>query len=136
MDGPYGAPAQDYRNYDVLLLVGLGIGATPFISILRDLINNNRAVEDQTDSNTETSMSGDSLTSIASSSMASTTEKKKSRRTKSANFYWVTREPGSFEWFKGVMNEVAEMDHKVIYMFKSDMSLPIYKLIMLLTCCD
>ncbi|KAD3068417.1 hypothetical protein R6Q59_017576 [Mikania micrantha] len=112
LDGPYGAPAQDYRNYDVLLLVGLGIGATPFISILRDLLNNNRACEDQTDSNTETSISGDSLTSVASSSMASSNEKKKPRRTKSANFYWVTREPGSFEWFKGVMNEVAEMDHK------------------------
>jgi respiratory burst oxidase len=40
VDGPYGAPAQDFRNYDVLLLVGLGIGATPFISILRDLLNN------------------------------------------------------------------------------------------------
>lgn len=40
VDGPYGAPAQDFRNYDLLLLVGLGIGATPFISILRDLLNN------------------------------------------------------------------------------------------------
>lgn len=40
-------------------------------------------------------------------------EKKKSQRTRSAHFYWVTREPGSFEWFEGVMNEVAEMDHKV-----------------------
>lgn len=40
VDGPYGAPAQDFRNYDVLLLIGLGIGATPFISILRDLLNN------------------------------------------------------------------------------------------------
>jgi respiratory burst oxidase len=40
VDGPYGAPAQDFRNYDVLLLIGLGIGATPFISIVRDLLNN------------------------------------------------------------------------------------------------
>lgn len=40
IDGPYGAPAQDHQKYDVLLLVGLGIGATPFISILRDLLNN------------------------------------------------------------------------------------------------
>ena len=40
IDGPYGAPAQDYSKYDVLLLVGLGIGATPFISILKDLLNN------------------------------------------------------------------------------------------------
>lgn len=42
VDGPYGAAAQDCSNYDVLLLVGLGIGATPFISILRDLLNNTR----------------------------------------------------------------------------------------------
>ena len=39
IDGPYGAPAQDYRKYDVLLLIGLGIGATPFISILKDLLH-------------------------------------------------------------------------------------------------
>ncbi|KAM7517610.1 hypothetical protein LguiB_016572 [Lonicera macranthoides] len=110
VDGPYGAPAQEYQNYDVLLLVGLGIGATPFISILRDLLNNTRT-EDQMDSNTETSGSDDSLTSFASSSMTPS-EKKKSQRTRSAHFYWVTREPGSFEWFEGVMNEVAQMDHK------------------------
>jgi NAD(P)H-flavin reductase len=40
IDGPYGAPAQDYKKYDVLLLVGLGIGATPFISVLKDMLNN------------------------------------------------------------------------------------------------
>lgn len=48
LDGPYGAPAQDYQNYDVLLLVGLGIGATPFVSILKDLLNNSRTIEEQT----------------------------------------------------------------------------------------
>lgn len=52
------------------------------------------------------------MTSIGSSSTASSV-KKKPQRPKSAHFYWVTREPGSFEWFKGVMHEVAEMDHKV-----------------------
>ncbi|KAL0374617.1 UNVERIFIED_CONTAM: Respiratory burst oxidaseprotein E [Sesamum radiatum] len=81
VDGPYGAPAQDYQNYDVLLL----------------------------DSNTETSISDDSSNSVTSSS---STGKKKSQRTRNAYFYWVTREPASFEWFKGVMNEVAEMDCK------------------------
>ncbi|KAH7519339.1 hypothetical protein FEM48_Zijuj08G0025700 [Ziziphus jujuba var. spinosa] len=111
VDGPYGAPAQDYRNYDVLLLVGLGIGATPFISILRDLLNSSRAAEDQTDSNTETSRSDDSLNSFTSSNVTPG-GKKKSQRTTNAHFCWVTREPGSFEWFKGVMDEVAEMDHK------------------------
>ncbi|KAL0426751.1 UNVERIFIED_CONTAM: Respiratory burst oxidaseprotein E [Sesamum latifolium] len=109
VDGPYGAPAQDYQNYDVLLLVGLGIGATPFISILKDLLNNTRS-DDQMDSNTDTSRSDDSSNSFTSS--CDTSSGKKSQKTRRAHFYWVTREPGSFEWFKGVMNEVAEMDHK------------------------
>ncbi|KAK8697060.1 hypothetical protein V6N13_113222 [Hibiscus sabdariffa] len=116
VDGPYGAPAQDYRNYDVLLLVGLGIGATPFISILRDLLNNTRP-DDQMDSTTEMSRSDDSWNSFASSNYTANSSlsiggKKKSPRTRNAHFYWVTREPGSFEWFRGVMDEVAEMDHK------------------------
>lgn len=108
VDGPYGAPAQDYQNYDVLLLVGLGIGATPFISILKDLLNNAKAA---TDSNTDISISDDSISSFASSSTPHSVSRRP-MRVKNAHFYWVTREQGSFEWFKGVMDEVAELDHK------------------------
>ncbi|KAL8208595.1 hypothetical protein R6Q57_008007 [Mikania cordata] len=78
--GPYGAPAQDYRKYDILLLIGLGIGATPFISILKDLLNHQKE--------------------------AGSYGKVPDR----AYFYWVTREQGSFEWFKGVMDDIAEYD--------------------------
>lgn len=39
IDGPYGAPSQDHCKYDNILLIGLGIGATPFISILKDIAN-------------------------------------------------------------------------------------------------
>ncbi|KAJ6347382.1 hypothetical protein OIU76_003959 [Salix suchowensis] len=59
IDGPYGAPAQDYRNYDVLLLVGLGIGATPFISILKDLLNSIVKMEEQADSVSDMSRTSD-----------------------------------------------------------------------------
>ncbi|CAL4999157.1 unnamed protein product [Urochloa decumbens] len=111
VDGPYGAPAQDFRNYDVLLLVGLGIGATPFISILRDLLNNIKLADELMDLAMETTRSEDSANSF-SASTASSSNKRRSYRTSCAHFYWVTREPGSFEWFKGVMNEVAEMDKK------------------------
>ncbi|OEL21058.1 Respiratory burst oxidase-like protein E [Dichanthelium oligosanthes] len=111
VDGPYGAPAQDFRNYDVLLLVGLGIGATPFISILRDLLNNIKLADELMDLAMETSRSQDSANNF-SVSTASSNNKRRAYRTSCAHFYWVTREPGSFEWFKGVMNEVAEMDKK------------------------
>ncbi|CAK9184830.1 unnamed protein product [Ilex paraguariensis] len=81
--GPYGAPAQNYKKYDILLLIGLGIGATPFISIIKDLLNNIKPSDTQTE------------------------HKKVPER---AYFYWVTREQGSFEWFKGVMDDIAEYD--------------------------
>lgn len=84
IDGPYGAPAQDYRKYDVLLLIGLGIGATPLISIVKDVLNNVHRQEGH---------AGD-----------------EGFMTKRVYFYWCTREEGSFEWFRGVMNEVAERD--------------------------
>ncbi|KAK4389236.1 Respiratory burst oxidaseprotein A [Sesamum angolense] len=114
IDGPYGAPAQDYRKYDVLLLVGLGIGATPFISILKDLLNNIVKMEEQADSLSDISRYSDqSAGSFDSSSHNKVSpRRKKTLRTTNAYFYWVTREQGSFDWFKGVMNEVAELDQR------------------------
>ncbi|VAH08283.1 unnamed protein product [Triticum turgidum subsp. durum] len=93
VDGPFGAPAQNYKKYDILFLIGLGIGATPFISILKDLLHNIKSNNEQQSMNDEE----------AGSSF-------KSNGPSRAYFYWVTREQGSFEWFKGVMNEVAECD--------------------------
>ncbi|KAK1667423.1 hypothetical protein QYE76_055582 [Lolium multiflorum] len=93
IDGPYGAPAQNYKKYDILLLVGLGIGATPFISILKDLLNNIKT--------------NDEVESVHGSEIGSFKNNGPGR----AYFYWVTREQGSFDWFKGVMNEVADSDH-------------------------
>ncbi|KAL1216064.1 Respiratory burst oxidase-like protein D [Cardamine amara subsp. amara] len=95
IDGPYGAPAQDYKKYDVVLLVGLGIGATPMISILKDIINNMKAPDSDIENNNSNGNSN-------------------GFRTKKAYFYWVTREQGSFEWFKGIMDEVSEMDEEGI----------------------
>ncbi|GMP34380.1 hypothetical protein CsSME_00007277 [Camellia sinensis var. sinensis] len=98
IDGPYGAPAQDYKKYDVVLLVGLGIGATPMISIVKDIVDNMKANDEEEnaleggDGATATKRSGNSF------------------KTTRAYFYWVTREQGSFDWFKGIMNEVAETD--------------------------
>ncbi|KAH9301053.1 hypothetical protein KI387_012636 [Taxus chinensis] len=107
---PYGAPAQDYRKYDILLLVGLGIGATPFIIILKDMLHNIKQTEDLL------------------------VKKRKAFHTSRAYFYWVTREQGSFDWFKGVMNEVAEIDqkfsqyNKTLQQWRPNVKLRLYKM--------
>ncbi|CAK9208687.1 unnamed protein product [Sphagnum troendelagicum] len=102
IDGPYGAPAQDYLKYDVLLLVGLGIGATPFISILKDMLNHIKA--------------GDpcSTPDLCPVESPRRSKARKPRGTTNAYFYWVTREQGSFDWFRGVMREVEDIDKKAV----------------------
>ncbi|KAL6003583.1 hypothetical protein ACLOJK_023816 [Asimina triloba] len=96
IDGPYGAPAQDYKKYEVVLLVGLGIGATPFISIVKDIVNNMKARDDHEQQQQKLGGGGGGGPGRF--------------KTSRAYFYWVTREQGSFDWFKGVMNEVEEGD--------------------------
>ncbi len=41
LDGPYGEGHQDWLRFDVAVLVGGGIGVTPFASILKDIASFN-----------------------------------------------------------------------------------------------
>ena len=105
IDGPYGAPAQDYKKYDIVLLVGSGIGATPMVSIVKDIVNNMKAKQKEVEA----------LECVNNTSLppASTLSKKNACnfKTTRAYFYWVTREQGSFDWFKDVLDEFAEAGH-------------------------
>ncbi|WJX81817.1 NAD(P)H oxidase (H2O2-forming) [Trifolium repens] len=96
--GPYGAPAQSYKHYDVLLLIGLGIGATPMISILKDILN-------------QMKMGSPPKTILTKESFNSNPSDEDRKGPERAYFYWVTREQASFEWFKGVMDDIAEYDN-------------------------
>lgn len=71
-NGEGGAPMKDYRKYGVLLLIGLSIGATPLISIIKDVLNNISDVADEEQ--------------LASSPSAA------EFMTRCLYFYWCTRE--------------------------------------------
>ncbi|XP_010520317.1 PREDICTED: putative respiratory burst oxidase homolog protein H [Tarenaya hassleriana] len=104
--GPYGAPAQSYHKFDILLLVGLGIGATPFISILKDMLNHLKPNIPRSGQSFEGSVGGESIGGASVSGGGGGGKKFPQR----AYFYWVTREQASFDWFKGVMDDIAEFD--------------------------
>ena len=40
LDGPFGAPAQEHSSYRTIVLIGMGIGITPMLSIMRDTLHN------------------------------------------------------------------------------------------------
>jgi len=43
VDGPFGEGHQDWHRYEVSIMVGGGIGVTPFASILKDVVEKSRA---------------------------------------------------------------------------------------------
>ncbi|KAL6200056.1 hypothetical protein ACLB2K_029838 [Fragaria x ananassa] len=113
LKGPFGAPAQNYTKYDILLLIGLGIGATPFISVAKDIINHVSKKYGEGPESGGHVRRRSSLGKLLSSDHVEANTKTPER----AYFDWLTREQGSFEWFKGVMDDIAECDqHRVIEM--------------------
>jgi predicted ferric reductase len=46
IDGPFGAPAQRFYEYDRALIIGAGVGVTPFSAILTDLEQRMKGSED------------------------------------------------------------------------------------------
>ncbi|KAG8982476.1 hypothetical protein FRB93_008023 [Tulasnella sp. JGI-2019a] len=81
VDGPFGSASEDFLNYETILLVGAGIGVTPFASILKSIwyrMNHFNA-------NSPTRLS-------------------------KVYFVWVIRDFGTAEWFHSLLHAIEEQD--------------------------
>jgi len=81
VDGPFGSASEDFLKFETVLLVGAGIGVTPFASILKSIwyrMNNFN--------NT------------------------KPTRLSKVYFTWVIRDFGSAEWFHSLLHAIEEQD--------------------------
>ncbi|RKF83723.1 Superoxide-generating NADPH oxidase heavy chain subunit A [Golovinomyces cichoracearum] len=70
IDGPYGAPAEDVFDHEVVVLIGTGIGVTPWASILKNIWHMRKTPNSTTS---------------------------KLRR---VEFIWICRDTTSFTWFQ------------------------------------
>ena len=89
LDGPVGAPTQDYHRYKTVICVGGGIGVTPFASILKDVVHlweDNRCLN------------------------CNHVQHPSSFKIQKLYFHWVTRGQESLSWFEETMNQISEMD--------------------------
>jgi len=81
VDGPFGSASEDFANYETILLVGAGIGVTPFASILKTIwyrMNNFNS--------------------------------SKPTRLSKVYFTWVIRDFGQAEWFHSLLHAIEEQD--------------------------
>lgn len=90
VDGPFGAPAQNYADYKVLVLIGAGIGVTPFASVLTDLVH--------------------SLKECACPKCGYCNPKHMRNHIKKVYFYWTVRSRSEASWFKYLLEEIAMKD--------------------------
>lgn len=81
IDGPFGSASEDVFKYEVAVLVGAGIGVTPFASILKSIwyrMNYPNPGE--------------------------------RTRLRKVYFFWVIRDFGSFEWFRSLLLAIEAQD--------------------------
>lgn len=86
IDGPFGSASEDVFDFETVILVGGGIGVTPFASILKSIWY--RLNYPQQGAPT---------------------------RLQKVYFFWVCRDFDSFEWFKSLLEAIEEqdVDHRV-----------------------
>ncbi|KAF1918906.1 ferric reductase NAD binding domain-containing protein [Ampelomyces quisqualis] len=102
LDGPFGAPAQRFYDFEYSMVFGAGIGVTPFSGVLTDLqyheLERSKSSEQSPD-----------LTDGATAREASPYEGH--RR---VDFHWMVRDRNNLMWFSDLLNEVSraqEQDH-------------------------
>lgn len=105
--GPFGAPAQKVWGFDTLMVVGAGIGVTPFASILKSV--QLRAKQRETIMNT-------ARPSAWKSAMGTDDSRAGLERLvedlvvvpKKIYFYWICRGQEEFDWFCDLLSDAAE----------------------------
>uniref|UniRef100_A0A915PEP6 NAD(P)H oxidase (H2O2-forming) n=1 Tax=Setaria digitata TaxID=48799 RepID=A0A915PEP6_9BILA len=80
LHGPYGGGNQEWRNFELAVLIGGGIGVTPYASILTDLV------------------------------LEKTSHRHTHIKCEKVYFIWVCPTHKNFEWFIEVLRNVEELD--------------------------
>jgi len=84
IDGPFGAPAEAVWSFRTVMLVGAGIGVTPFASIIRSWSLQRDAKEK--------------------------TKVGKNMKVEQLNFYWICRSQEEWHWFIDVLTALLKKD--------------------------
>jgi len=91
VDGPFGSPSSNIYRAEHAVLVGTGIGITPFASILQSIMKRYKQVK-RLCPHCEYTWSDD-MTSLMVN-------------LKKVDFFWINRDQNSFEWFVKLLTEL------------------------------
>jgi predicted ferric reductase len=85
IDGPYGSPTAHLFASRVAVLIGAGIGVTPFASVLESIVlRSNEPAE------------------------------KRTSKVEWVHFFWLNKDQYSFEWFRALLSKLEELDKRQV----------------------
>lgn len=101
LDGPHGAPSELVWRHRVVMLVGAGIGVTPFASILRSIQLRNAASGRTKPIKPQSRLSG---------AEADISDKAKFdwKPCEHVHFYWLCRSQDEFDWFYDLLHAAVD----------------------------
>ncbi|QDS73101.1 hypothetical protein FKW77_000663 [Venturia effusa] len=122
IDGPFGAPAQRFYEYERAVIIGSGVGVTPFSAILTDI---EAKIQSPTDpwgkrrhsrvtlstlpqSRKSSLAPSDKLDSSGSDSDLPTKSKRDIPSAKRVDFHWLVREKNYLLWFSDLLNRAHD----------------------------
>ena len=118
IDGPFGAPAQRFYDYDYSIIVGGGIGITPFSAILTDLEDSFKDRKDPwAERRHSRSLSRPRSCQTSRAASRSKDESHEVRRypnpDRRVDFHWTVREKNNLLWFSDLLNRAIEGAHEL-----------------------
>jgi NADPH oxidase len=99
LDGPFGGSCEKAYKFKHAVLIGLGIGVTPFASILKDVLYH---------------QSHPSKRGVTASSQC----------LEKVSFVWVCREKTAFEWFQALLDDIERKDQRGFIQIYTFLTMP------------
>lgn len=102
VDGPFGAPAQRFYDFDHSIVLGSGIGVTPFSGVLADLqAREKRRVAAQSPGD----ISPDAIT--LTEKLAAQDQYLEQPRYRRVDFHWIVKDKNYLLWFSDLLNDIS-----------------------------
>ncbi|XP_013406474.1 NADPH oxidase 5 [Lingula anatina] len=92
IDGAYGAPASNFFQAEHAVMIALGIGVTPFASILQSIMRRYNTAKHECPKCTHSWIDEDLSDTLGS--------------LKKVDFFWISRGIRSFEWFSDLLTQL------------------------------
>ncbi|KAF2171030.1 hypothetical protein M409DRAFT_19003 [Zasmidium cellare ATCC 36951] len=136
VDGPFGAPAQRFYDYDYSIIVGGGIGITPFSAVLTDLEEHYSQERDPWEQRRRSrSMSRPGSRSRRTSQATTPVGSRNDRNEKDTmprrprnperrvDFHWTVREKNNLLWFSDLLNRAIVRAEPLARQSKLDLNI-------------